>query len=100
MPRALRQRPPAAIAAIPRSVALHAISVRAGFPGTEAVEQPALEIGRHGVLQLLGFVMDFVPFHAENLGEHALNQVMAIENAVGYVASGRCERELAVAARL
>jgi hypothetical protein len=49
------------------------------------------------VLQLLGFVVDFVPFHAENFGEHAFDQMMTVEQPIGDVAAGGSERKLAVA---
>jgi len=35
------------------------------------------------VLQLFGFIVDFIPLHAEDFGEHALDQVMALEDSVG-----------------
>ena len=83
------ERPPAAIAAILRRVALHAVSMRAGFAGAEAFQKPALEIGGNGVLQLLGLFVHLVPFHAEDFGQHALDQMMPVEHTVGDVAAGR-----------
>jgi hypothetical protein len=47
------------------------------------------------VLQLFGFVVDFVPLHAENFGEHAFDQVMALEDAVGDFAALLFERDFA-----
>ena len=75
------------IAAILRRVALHAIAVRARLAGAQLFEQSPLEIGRDGVLQLLGFVVDLVPLHAENLGEHALDQMMPVQQPVGDIAA-------------
>jgi hypothetical protein len=37
------------------------------------------------MLELLGFVVDLVPLHAENLGQHAFDQLMAREQTAGYV---------------
>ena len=83
------QRAQAPVATILRRIALYAIPVRARLAGAELFQQAPLEIGRDGVLQLLGFLMNLVPFHAENLGEHALDQMVPVEQAIGDVAAGR-----------
>ena len=93
------ERTQAAVAPILRRVALHAIAVRAGLAGSELFEQPPLEVGRHRVLQLLGFFVDFVPFHAENFGQHALDQMMPVEQPIGDIAAGRRERNACRRAR-
>ena len=35
------------------------------------------------MFHLLGFIVDFVPLHAEDFRQHALDQVMAVHHAVG-----------------
>ena len=55
----------------------------------EALDQLALEIGGYGVLELLRLVVHLVPFQPEDLGQHALDQVMAVQQAVGDVAARR-----------
>jgi hypothetical protein len=54
--------------------------MRAGLiDRAEFIAKTALKILGNSVLQLFGLVVDFVPLHAENLGEHALDQVMAVK---------------------
>ena len=53
------------------------ISVRAGFSMPQHFDEFLLKCRRNGMLETLCFVVNFKPSHAENLGEHALDQVMA-----------------------
>ena len=39
------------------------------------------------MLQTLSLVVDLVPFHAEDFGQHALDQVMTVQNLVGDLAA-------------
>ena len=39
------------------------------------------------MLQLLGFIVNLVPLHAEDFGEHAFDEMMALENPVGDLAA-------------
>ena len=57
--------------------------MRACFASAQLLDQAALEIGGNGVLELLRFVMHFVPLHTEDLGQHALDQVMPVQQALG-----------------
>lgn len=47
------------------------------------------------MLHLLGFVVYLVPLHAENFREHALDQMMPIDDAFGNRASLFGQRDLA-----
>ncbi len=89
------QRFPAAPAAVLRTVHADAVAVRAGFAFAELFAQAALEIGGDGVLHLLGFVVDLVPLHAENFGEHALDQMWRFDQAVGDFAAFARQRDFA-----
>ena len=59
-----------------------------------------LEIGGDGVLQLLGLVVHLVPLQPEDLRQHALDQVMAIQKTIGDVAALGGQRDLAFLAHL
>jgi len=48
------------------------------------------------VLEALGFLVDFVPLHAEDFAEHALDEVVAQGGAVGGFAAGLGEAHDAV----
>jgi hypothetical protein len=50
---------------------------------TEFLEQEPLEVFADGMLEALGLVVNLEPFHAEELNQHALDQVMTPENTVG-----------------
>ena len=51
------------------------------------LDQLLLEIGGDGVFELLGLVVDLVPLESENLGQHPLDQVVAVEQPAGDFAS-------------
>ena len=43
----------------------------------EALDKLRLKVRGDGVFQALGFIVHLVPLHAEKLGEHALDEVVA-----------------------
>lgn len=49
------------------------------------------------MLQPLGFVVDLVPRHAEDLGEHPLDQMMANDGALGDLPALRRKPNMTVA---
>jgi hypothetical protein len=62
--------------------------VWAGLSGAELIDEQFLEIRRDGVFEALGFVVNFVPFHAEYFREHPLDEMVAVQDAIGDIASG------------
>jgi hypothetical protein len=48
------------------------------------------------VFEALGFVMNLPPFHAEEFGQHAFDEVMAEGELAGDLASGSREADVAV----
>src|SRR5581483_1407168 len=72
------------------------VSVRTGAAGAESFQELCFEIGRYRVLQALGFVVDFVPLHSEDFGQHALNQVMPQAELAGNPPAGGCKPDLAM----
>ncbi len=59
------------------------VAVGAGLGVADGGEHALLEHGRHGVLEALGLLVDLVPGHAENVGEEALDQAVAADDAFG-----------------
>jgi hypothetical protein len=57
--------------------------VRAGAAFAELLSELGLEGRRDGVLEPLGFFVNLVPLHAEDLAQHALDEVMAQGGAIG-----------------
>ena len=55
------------------------------------------EVGGDGVLHLLGFVVDFVPLHFEDFGEHAFNEIVAADKPFGDFTAGTGEGDASVA---
>ena len=53
------------------------IAVGTGASGAEFGQQLCFEVGGDGVLQAFGFVVNLPPFHAEEFGEHAFDEMMA-----------------------
>jgi len=74
----------------------HAIAVWTLAFLTEALNELGLEGGGDDVLEALGFGVNLVPFHAEDFGEHALDEVMAEGGAMRGFAAFRGELERAV----
>jgi len=73
------------------------VAVRAGAASSEPGQQLGFEIGRDGVFEALGFVVNFPPLHAKQFGEHALNQVMTQGELAGDFASCGGELDQAIA---
>ena len=65
------------------------VAVRTRAAGAQFRQELGFEIGRDGVLQALGLVVNFPPFHAKHFGEHALDQMMAEGELAGDLAAGR-----------
>ena len=53
------------------------IAMRANAISAELGEEFGFEVGRDGVLEALGFIVDLPPFHAEKFGEHSLDEMVA-----------------------
>ena len=68
--------------------------MRAGVARAQPLHQFALEIGGHGVFQLLRLVMHLVPFQAEDFGQHAFDELMAVQQTAGDLAAGGREGDL------
>jgi hypothetical protein len=79
---------------VARGVHADHIAVRADAARAQLLDQLPFEFGGNGVLQLLRLIVHLVSFEPEDLGQHALDQVMAIEDAVRDLASCRRERQL------
>jgi hypothetical protein len=86
----------AAVAAAGGAFHLAEVAVRAGSGLAELGEEFGFEIGRDGVLEALGLVVNFPPFHAEDFGQHAFDEVVAEGEFAGDLASGGGEAEVAV----
>jgi len=72
------------------------VAVRADAAFAEFGEKFGFEVGGDGVFEALGFVVDLPPFHAEEFGQHALDEVMAEREPAGDLAAGGGEAEVAV----
>ena len=59
------------------------MAVGAGLGVADRGEHALLEDRRHGVLQALGLLVDLVPGNAEHVGEEALDQAVAADDALG-----------------
>lgn len=55
----------------------HEVAVRAASAASDPGDQFGFEVGGDGMFEALGFVVNLPPFHAEDLVEHALDEVMA-----------------------
>ena len=84
----LRKQDQAAPAPAGGTLQLGQIAVRTRASTPEFGEQPGLEIWRNRVLQTFRLVVHLIPFHSENLGEHALDQVVANRQLAGDLSSG------------
>src|ERR1700688_2734584 len=78
--------------------AFHLAEVAVGTDAffAEFGEQLGFEVGGDGVLEALGFVVHLPPFHAEEFGEHAFNEVVAEGEFSGDLASGGSEANVAI----
>jgi hypothetical protein len=61
--------------------------VRTRLRVTDRGEHPLLERGRHRVLEPLGLLVDLVPWHAQHVGEEALDQAVAHHDLLGPLAT-------------
>src|SRR5271169_4288126 len=84
----LSQQQQAATAPTGGTLEFSQVAVRTRNSTPKFGEQPGLEIGRDCMFQTFRFVVDFVPFHSENFGEHALDQVVANGQLAGDLLSG------------
>ena len=76
-----------AAAAVLRRIHAHAIAVRASIVISQPFAKLDFKIPGNRVFQLLGLIMNLVPFHIENLGQHTLDQVVPVEQTIGNRAS-------------
>src|SRR5271168_5205586 len=62
----------------PAAGALHLaeVAVRAGAAASELGQQLGFEVWRDSMLQALRLIVHLVPLHAENLGQHALDEMV------------------------
>lgn len=72
------------------------IAMRADSSFAKFGEEFGFEVGRDGVLEAFGFVVDLPPFHAEELGEHAFDEVVAQRELAGDLAAGGGETKVAI----
>jgi len=72
------------------------IAMRADSPFAEFGEEFGFEVGRDGVLEAFGFVVDLPPFHAEEFGEHAFDEVVAQRELARDLAAGGGETKVAI----
>ena len=62
------------------------VAVRAGLRVADRGEHALLEHRRHRVLEALGLLVDLVPRDPEDVGEEALDQPVAADDALGVLA--------------
>jgi len=72
------------------------VAVGADAAFAELGQEFGFEVGRNGVLEALGFVVNLPPLHAEKLGEHAFDEVMAEGEFAGNFSSGGGEADVAI----
>ena len=84
----LFQRLEAALPACRGGIHADDIAMRASAARAQPFRQFALEIGGHGMFQVLRLVVHLVPFQAEDFGQHAFDEVMAVQQAAGDLAAG------------
>lgn len=88
---------PAEGAALFGGIETEAVAVGAGVAVAEFFDEFLLELGADGVFELLGFFMDKVPGHAEDFREHAFDEVVAADEALGdFAARGGEDDDAAV----
>ena len=73
------------------------VAVRAGLRVADRGEHPLLEHRRHRVLEPLGLLVDLVPRDPEHVGEEALDQAVAADDALGVLGARVGERDRLVA---
>lgn len=59
---------------------------------TKLVPQQPLKVGAYRMLHLLRFIVDAIPLHMEDLGQHPLDQVVPDKQPVGNAAAGVGQR--------
>src|SRR6516225_8815572 len=85
--RRFRQQHQAQSSAL-RGALVNLVSMRARAFGAQPLDQLLLEIVGDRMLQALCLVMDLIPFHSQHLGQHSLDQMVPISQAVGDLATG------------
>ena len=68
-----------------RGAADDRMAVRAGLRVADRGEHALLEHRAHRVLEALGLLVDLVPRDAEDVGQEALDQAVAADDALGVV---------------
>src|SRR6267154_2748735 len=72
------------------------VAVGTGAGLAQLGQEFGFEIGGDVVLEALGFVVNFPPFHAEEFGQHAFDEVVAEREFAGDLASGGGEAQVSV----
>jgi len=86
----------AALGPLCRGFGKDGIAVGADSFFAELFDELGFEGGRDGVFEVFGLVVDLVPLHAENFGEHSLDEVMAKSGTSGGFAAFGSEADDAV----
>ena len=79
---------------------LDRVAMRAGLRVADRGEHARLEHRRHRVLEPLGLLVDLVPGDAQDVGQEALDQAVAADDALGVLAAGVGERIVLSAPRV
>src|SRR6266699_2134385 len=86
----------ASAAAAARALEFTEITMWAGSAAAQFGQQSRLKVGGDGMSQTSGFVVHPEPLHTENLGQHALDEVMAEGELARDLASGGGKSDMAV----
>src|ERR1700676_67571 len=73
------------------------IAMRARPAPAQLGQQPGFEVRRDGMFQTFGLIVNSIPFHPEDLRQHALDEVMAKGELARDLASSRGESNVPVA---
>src|ERR1700736_5664317 len=73
------------------------ISMRTRSSAAQLSQQLGFEVRGDSMFQTFGLVVNLPPLHAEEFGEHALDQVMAEGEFAGNLSTGRSQSHLTVA---
>jgi hypothetical protein len=86
----------AAMAATGGTFHLAQVAVRADSSFAEFGQQLGFEVRRDGVFETLGFVVNLPPLHAEKLGQHAFDEMVAEGEFAGNFAASGGEAQMSV----